>query len=211
MRFSLEDRSPSVEFEDLVQVAFRAISKVPDFRKARGRRFDLGGLLALVVGLASGHHSFAAIAAFGKRREDDPIPMLGLPRAPSRKTVWRIARGVSPGAVRLVLREVGAEATAGLFETTVAVDGKCMRGSRTKSGERPDVVIALEHPTGIVLDTLDVPPGSPEKIAARRMMRQLAKSPRIATSRASGRRSGRGGASRGIRPGRSPARRRTRC
>jgi hypothetical protein len=181
MRYSLEDRSPSVDFEDLVQVAFKAISKVPDFRKARGKQHDLAGVLALiVVGLASGHHSFAAIAAFGKRREDDLIPMLGLPRAPSHKTVWRIARGVSPEAIRLVLREVGAEATSGLFETAVALDGKWMRGSRKKSGKQADVVLAVEHSTGVVLDTLEVPAGSSEKVVGRRMMRDLAKSPRIA-------------------------------
>ena len=70
MRFSLEDRSPLVEFENLVHLTFEALADVPDFRKARGRQHDLKGVLALIVtGLASGHHSFAAIAAFGKRRE----------------------------------------------------------------------------------------------------------------------------------------------
>jgi hypothetical protein len=181
MRFSLNDRSPSVEFEDLVQLTFDALAKVPDFRKARGRQHDLKGVLALiVVGLASGHHSFAAIAAFGRRREGDLIPLLGLPRAPSHKTVWRIAGGVDPEAVRGVLREVGGESLGGLLDLAVAVDGKCMRGSRTKSGDQADVVMAVEHSTGVVLDTLDVPAGSSEKVVGRRMMRDLAKSPRIA-------------------------------
>jgi hypothetical protein len=38
MRFSLEDTPPSVEFEDMVHLTFEALGKVPDFRKARGRR-----------------------------------------------------------------------------------------------------------------------------------------------------------------------------
>jgi hypothetical protein len=68
MRFSLNDRSPSVGFEDLVHLTFKALADVPDFRKPRGRQLDLRGVLALiVVGLASGHHSFAAVAAFGRR------------------------------------------------------------------------------------------------------------------------------------------------
>lgn len=181
MRFSLEDRSPLVEFEDLVHLTFEALAEVPDFRKARGRQHDLKGVLALiVVGLASGHHSFAAIAAFGRRREDDLIPMLGLPRAPSHKTVWRIANGVAPEAIRGVLRRVGGEAIGDLFDVAVAVDGKCMRGSRTKSGEQPDVVMAVEHSTGVVLDAVDVPPGSSEKTVGRAMMRELAQSPQIA-------------------------------
>ena len=33
-------------------------------------------LTLIVIGLAAGHHSFAAIAAFGERREDDLIPMI---------------------------------------------------------------------------------------------------------------------------------------
>lgn len=181
MRYSLKDCSPSVDFEDLVHVAFEAISEVPDFRMARGKQHDLAGVLGLiVVGLAAGHHSFAAIAAFGKRREGDLIPMLGLPRAPSHKTVWRIARGVDPEAIRRVLVKVGGEATSGLFDMAVAVDGKCMRGSRTKTGKQADVVMAVEHSTGIVLDSRDVPQGRSELASGRAMIRDLARSPGIA-------------------------------
>ena len=181
MRFSLSDRSPSVRFEELAHRTFQALAKVPDFRKPRGRQFDHTGVLALIIlGLAAGHHSFAAIAAFGKRREDDLIPMLGLPRAPSHKTVWRIARGVSPEAVREVLREIGYETTSDLFDMAVAVDGKCMRGSRTRAGDQADVVMAVEHSTGIVLDAVDVPPGGSEKAAGRAILRKLARHPRIA-------------------------------
>lgn len=181
MRFSLSDRSPSVRFEDLAHRTFQALAKVPDFRKARGKQHDLAGVLALtVIGLAAGHHSFAAIAAFGRRREDDLIPMLGLPRAPSHKTVWRIAKGVDPEAVRRVLVKVGGEATSGLFDMALAIDGKCMRGSRTKTGKQADVVMAVEHSTGVVLDADEVPAGGSEKVVGRRMMRGLARHPRIA-------------------------------
>ncbi len=181
MRFSLKDTSSAVDFEDLVHVVFQALAEVPDFRKARGKQLDLGGVLALIiVGLAAGQQNFAAITAFGKRREDDLIPMLGLPRAPSHKTVWRVANGVDPEAIRKVLRAVGGECLAEVFDAAVAVDGKCMRGSRTKSGDQADVVMAVEHSTGVVVDALDVPAGSSEKVVGRRMMRDLAKSPRIA-------------------------------
>jgi hypothetical protein len=181
MKYSLTDASPSVDFEDLVHATFEAIADVPDFRKARGKQLDLAGLLALIVtGLMSGHHSFRAIAAFGWRRQEDLIPMLGLPRAPSHKTVWRIANGVDPEAVRKVLVRVGGEAVGGLFDMAVAVDGKCMRGSRKKGGDQADVVMAVEHSTGVVLDSVDVPAGSSEKTVARSMIRDLAKHPRIA-------------------------------
>ena len=106
--------------------------------------------------------------------------MLGLPRAPSHATVWRLAKGVSPEAIRKVLRKVGAEATSGFCDMAVAIDGKCMRGSRTRTGDQADVVMAVEHSAGVVLDTVDVPPGGSEKTAARSMMRDLAGSPRIA-------------------------------
>jgi hypothetical protein len=137
-------------------------------------------LALIVVGLASGHHSCAAIAAFGRRREDDLIPMLGLRRAPSHATVWRIANGVDPEAVRKVLRKVGGEAVAGLYDLAVAVDGKWMRGSRTKGGDQADVVMAVEHSTGVVLDAVDGPAGGCEKIVGRRMMRELARKPQVA-------------------------------
>jgi hypothetical protein len=180
MRFSLSDRSPSVDFEQLAHRTFQALAGVPDFRKARGRQFDISGVLALIVlGLAAGHHSFAAIAAFGRRREDDLIPMLGLPRAPSHKTVWRIAKGVSPEAVRNVLREVGGEATVGLWDMAVSVDGKGMAGSRNEAGGPVNVVMAVEHSTGTVLDADEVRPGGSEKLVGRSMMRELARSPKV--------------------------------
>jgi len=34
MRFSPEDRSPLVEFEDLVHLTFEALAEIPDFRWA---------------------------------------------------------------------------------------------------------------------------------------------------------------------------------
>ena len=150
------------------------------YRSAGMWVFAVGVLALIVVGLASGHHSFAAIAASGRRREEDLIPMLGLPRAPSHKTVWRIAGGVAPEAVRGVLRKVGGEELRGFLDLAVAVDGKCMRGSRTKSGDQANVVMAVEHSTGVVLDALDVPAGGCEKIAGRAMMRELARKPQIA-------------------------------
>ncbi len=181
MRFSLDDRSPSVEFEDIVHLAFEALARVPDFRKARGRQHDLKGVLALIiVGLASGHHSFAAIAAFGKRREDDLIPLLGLPRAPSHKTVWRIAKGIDAEAVRGVLKEIGGAVLEGRRKLAVAIDGKVMRSSRNVAGKQVQVVMAVEHSTGVVLDAAEVPGGGSEKIVGRQMMRELAKSPKVA-------------------------------
>lgn len=181
MRFSLKDTTPAVDSEDLAHAVFRALAGVPDFRKARGLQLDIGGMLALIVlGLAAGQLNFAAITASGKRREDDLIPMPGLPRAPSHKTVRRIATGVAPEAIRKVLKEVAGECLVGLFDMAVAVDGKCMRGSRTRTGDQADVVMAVEHSTGIVLDAVDVRRGSSEKTAGRAMIRDLAKSPRTA-------------------------------
>ena len=55
-----------------------------------------------------------------------------------------------------------------------------MRGSRTKSGDRSDVVMAVEHSTGIVLDAGEAPAGGSEKLVARAMIRRLAKGPQIA-------------------------------
>ena len=144
MRSSLSDRSPSVDFGEPAHRAFRALAGAPDFRKARGRRFDISVLAPIVLGLAAGHRSFAGIAAFGRRGEDDLIPMLGLPRAPSHKTVWRIAKGVPPEAVR----EAPREATAGLWDMAVSVDGKGMAGSRNEAGGPANVVTAVEHCMG---------------------------------------------------------------
>jgi hypothetical protein len=92
MRFSLKDTSPAVEFEDLARSVFGAPADVADFRKARGRRLDIGGVLALIVpGPAAGQLGFPAIAAFGRRREADLIPK------PPSPTVRRTSRRDADG------------------------------------------------------------------------------------------------------------------
>ena len=68
------------------------------------------------------------------------------------------------------------------FEALAEVpDGKCMRGSRTRSGDRPDVVMAVEHSTGVVLDAGEAPAGGSEKMVARAMIRLSPNAPPSST------------------------------
>ena len=183
MRFSLDDRAPAVEFEDMVQLTFDALGDVPDFRGRKGRELDLGGILALIVaGLASGKNSFRQVASFGKRRKKDLIPMLGLKRPPSHATVWRIATRVDPNAIRRVLNRVGGEELRGRFDIAVSVDAKFMRGSRGEAGERAEIVMATDHSSGIVLDAAKVPHRSSELPVGRKMMKELARRPQVAVT-----------------------------
>lgn len=181
MRYSLKETSPLCAFEDMAQLTFDALGGVKDFRKSKGRQLELKGTLALVVlGLAAGKNSLAQIAAFGKRREDDLIPFLGLTRAPSHATVWRVVNGIDPEAIRDVLMKVGGEMLSGRLDVAVAVDGKSMRGSRTVGRHQTDIVMAVEHATGIVLDAVEVQRGSSELVAGRKMIRRIAKNPQVA-------------------------------
>ena len=80
-----------------------ALTAVPDFRKRKGRRHPLPGVLGLVVlGLMANCRSLSAISRYAQIHPD-VLPPLGLPRPPSVPTLSRVLAGIDPAAVRAAL------------------------------------------------------------------------------------------------------------
>lgn len=181
MNVLVMDREPQVDFQRLMRVAFEAMAGVPDFRGSKGRQHKLQGVLTLMVlGLAAGLHSLARIAAFGKRRKD-LVRQLGLKRAPSHSTIWRVAVGVDREALRRVLDRVGGEELACRGSLVVAFDGKTMRSSRQEGGRAAQVVNAFEHNSGVVLGAMMSRGAGSELPAGRKLARELLRrSPQVA-------------------------------
>jgi len=173
MKISVKDKTPRAKLEEMVEETLKALEEVPDFRGRKGRQFELKAVLALVIlGLGAGKKSLAEIARFGKRRVG-LIRALGLPRAPSHPTIWRVVTGVDREAMRAVLKRVG-EAMVRAWQTlVVGIDGKQMRGSRQGNGKEAHVVMAWEHGSGVVLDSLMSPGPGTELATGRTMAEEL--------------------------------------
>ena len=170
IRMPVRDHSPSVAFEDVVQLVFDALRDVPEFRGKKGRQIELRGTLALaVLAMTAGHTTYREIEEWGKLREETLIPLLGLVRAPSDSTIRRIVQGVDPEAMRGVLQASARELLSDRRSLVTATDGKTMRASRIEDRRSAHVVSVVEHNTGVIMDADYCREGEGELTAARRL------------------------------------------
>ena len=148
----------AVEFPLLL----RCFAEVTDGRKARGKVHPLPGVLALtVLGLMAGHASLSAISVW-VAANPRVWQALGLRRAPSFCTLWRLLQQVTVSEMReadgefaLALQQLRAPADGTPPETVAALDGKTLRG--TREDERLlHVLNVFATESRLVLDQLPV-------------------------------------------------------
>ena len=125
---------------------FALVNGLRDPRDPRGRQYPLGAVLLVALCAlscrfdsfrATGQWAAAAPAStlerFGLRRRG----VFGLVKAPSAATIGRVVSAVTPGGLEELLRVFLDKAL------TVAVDGKCLRGSRDQAGQAVTVLGAI--------------------------------------------------------------------
>ena len=129
------------------------LAQVPDPRKRRGRRHPLAGLLAVgVAAVIAGSRSFAAIGQWAADAGPEALAVLGADRGAAEESTFRRAFAlVSADALD---RALGAwlhtrAARAG-GRLVIAIDGKTVRGARSKAGKAPHLVAALAAVLGQV-------------------------------------------------------------
>lgn len=136
-----------------------ALADVPDFRQARGRRYDLLPVLLLCcVAVMCGARSQSAIAEWGENYGTRWLSRLGLRRArgPSQPTLHRIFKGLDcarleqcvTARVEQVLATCRAPAAA---LEALALDGKTLRGSAQQGAGESHLLSALSHRLGVVV------------------------------------------------------------
>lgn len=117
-----------------------------DPRKARGRRHPLPAvLLVALCALACGFDSYRAMGQWAAGAPQATLVRLGFPArgvfavavAPSGATIRRLVQAVLPGGLEVLLRAFRSKAQ------DVAVDGKCLRGSRDQVGDAVMVLGAM--------------------------------------------------------------------
>lgn len=111
-------------------------------------------LAVSVCAVLSGARSFAAIAQWAGDLAADDLHRLGLTRAsaPGEKTFRRVLALLDAGVLDGLLAAFMWTRTRLLGgRRVIAIDGKTIRGARTRGSSAPHLLAALDHATGTVL------------------------------------------------------------
>ena len=165
------------------------LEEMPDFRKARGRRYGIGCYLTIAVAARlAGYRGVSAFGEFAARLDEEQRRAVGGFRSPSRRrytvpaasTFHYILSSLPPDALD---RALGAWTRQGSDGTApVALDGKDVRGaSKQTDGGRRMMVAAVEHGTGLVLGQVQVGGRTNEIPAVRELTRALDLGGRVVT------------------------------
>jgi DDE_Tnp_1-associated/Transposase DDE domain len=153
------------------------LAQVPDPRRKRGRRHPLAGLLAVgIAAVIAGSKSFAAIGQWAADAGPEVLAVLGAARGPAEESTFRRAFAlVSPDVLDRVpgawLHTRTVQAGGRLV---IAIDGKTIRGARSKDGKAPHLVAALAHGIGAVLGQVAADEKSNEIPAVRDLLKAFA-------------------------------------
>jgi predicted transposase YbfD/YdcC len=161
---------------------------IPDHRKARGKRYPLAYLLALIsAAMAAGQKAGRGIAQWIHMHASDVIQCLDPPRQsmPSASTIRRVLRDVDVGvleqavSILVLAQESGKEETdttsfeaeegRGLRLQGIALDGKELRGMRAH-GQLMALISLTDHESGVVYAQRAIDEGSNEITAAPKLL-----------------------------------------
>jgi predicted transposase YbfD/YdcC len=150
------------------------LASVPDPRRARGIRHQLPGILAVgIAAVAAGARSFAAIGQWVADADEDLLAALGStgPCVPSESAIRRTFNRLDATVLDSVLGAWLWTRTGVVGQRRViALDGKSIRGARTRKTVAPHLVAAFDHHTGTVLGQLAVAAKSNEIPAVRTLL-----------------------------------------
>jgi DDE_Tnp_1-associated/Transposase DDE domain len=153
------------------------LAQVPDPRKRRGRRHGLAGLLAVgIAAVIAGSRSFAAIGQWAADAGPEVLAMLGAARGPAEESTFRRAFALVSADVldRVLSAWLHTRVMQAGGRLVIAIDGKTVRGAKSKGGKAPHLVAALAHGIGAVLGQVAVEEKSNEIPAVRDLLKSFA-------------------------------------
>lgn len=151
------------------------LSRVTDPRARRGRRHHLAVVLA--VGLAAvttGAKSFVAIGEWAAAAPIETLRALGVtgPVAPGESTIRRVFALIDADLLDRVLGAFMWTRTHTVgTRRVIALDGKTVRGARSKTRTAPHLVAAFDHHSGVVVGQLAVTAKSNEIPAVQGLLK----------------------------------------
>ncbi len=153
------------------------LAQVPDPRKRRGRRHALAGLLAVgIAAVIAGSKSFAAIGQWAADAGPEVLDALGAACGPAEESTFRrVFALVSADVLDRVLGTwLWTRAVRAGGRLVIAIDGKTVRGAKSKDRKAPHLVAALAHGIGAVLGQVAVDEKSNEIPAVRELLKAFA-------------------------------------
>ena len=133
------------------------IAKVPDPRKARGKRHPLAGVLAIALAATvAGARSFVTIAEWAADAAPGVLARLGVTGAvPCESTIRRCLQQLPPDEFDQLIGTwmwLRTDTIGG--RRVIAFDGKTLRGARDRAGNLVHLLAGLCQHTGVVLAQL---------------------------------------------------------
>jgi hypothetical protein len=158
---------------------FEALSSIPDHRTRKGRRYPLAAILAITIAaMLSGANDLRAVFRWGRRLSPKALQALGIDKkrkkAPCHATYHYVFKELSLGNLTRALGcMVQMEDAPDDRLNHIAIDGKCLRGSR--QGNNPGVHILHAFSTRLqaAVGSLVVPPDSGEVIEVLELLKTL--------------------------------------
>jgi hypothetical protein len=158
---------------------FDALSSIPDHRTRKGRRYPLAAILAITIAaMLSGANDLRAVFRWGRRLSPKALQALGIDKkrkkAPCHATYHYVFKELSLGNLTRALGcMVQMEDAPDDRLNHIAIDGKCLRGSR--QGNNPGVHLLHAFSTRLqaAVGSLVVPPDSGEVIEVLELLKTL--------------------------------------
>jgi len=176
---SMEDKNN--ECRPLIDI----LSEIPDFRKAKGKRYSLSSILSLAcVAMMCGYRSYRAFADWGSNYGKEFMEALGFTEGvgPCFSTFSNIFRKIN---VKLLEIKLGkwAEGVLSVLdgEDNIAMDGKTAKGSLKQGCPISHFLSAVSHKLGLTLAQNGVDAKTNEIGVVSQVLRNLVLEGRVVT------------------------------
>jgi len=152
-----------------------AFAEVPDPRRAQGRRYPLPAFLAFVcAGILAGRQGLRALVEWGEEVGVEMLSALGLKRGPALGTISELLARLDVGAFERALGAwIERMHPQHCGPRRVAIDGKTLRGSRTKELPGIHLLAVFDPAISAVLAQVAVDRKTNEHKAALDLIRSL--------------------------------------
>ncbi len=151
------------------------LKSVSDPRGRRGRQHQLAAILAVGLGaVLAGARSFVAIGEWAAHQPIETLRALGVTTAagPDESTIRRVFALIDADFLDKVLGAFMWTRTHTVdTRRVIALDGKTVRGARSKKSAAPHLVAALDHATGVVVGQLAITAKSNEIPAVQGLLK----------------------------------------
>ena len=129
-----------------------------------------------IAAVIAGSRSFAAIGQWAANAGPEVLAVLGAARGPAEESTFRRAFALVSADVldRVLGAWLHTRAMQAGGRLVIAIDGKTVRGAKSKGGKAPHLVAALAHGIGAVLGQVAVDEKSNEIPAVRDLLKAFA-------------------------------------